>query len=441
MDIIIYLGALFIFLLPYFNRNIHFVDILILFFLYFDVMMYFIQHKPTFNYFENMMMLLFATIYLVQIRKIKINYFAIVFVYILIILLFPFIQGDNINQSIRIFSIHFSSLIVLPIAFHHYSTRGKIDRLFNSIFWFIVIWCLFVLVATPFKLGGEGSERVGGTFFYFGMMGNRGGLTYISFMLLTVPLIIKYLTPIKKYILFALVLLILIIFAAVLKRFVFFVLAFGLFNYLIKSSLKLGYKLQLLAIFVIFAALLVTNRNLQNLFEERYVQRGGEREFSEEAITTDLRIYEPYYVFQEIRQRNPLNILIGSKQRAVMDIQHNEVMFEEREIHNEYATIALKSGIIGLIIYLSIFITLYLKTSRIRKKLNRFNIRTIDLWIVFQNILLLFVIEGMVGGHIHVTFRGSVFLLTGAISGVFYRLLILNKRLLKEKASDDQENG
>jgi hypothetical protein len=304
-------------------------------------------------------------------------------------------------------------------------------------FWFILLWCVFVLFATWFKIGGEGSERVGGTFFHFGQMGNRGGLTYISFALLTVPLIIRYLRPVQKYILLALVVMIFIIFMAALKRFVFFVLAFGLVNYLLRSKIKIGYKIQILTLLAVFAVIFFTNKNIQGLFEQRYIQQGGEREFSEEAISGDIRVYEPYYAFLEVRQRELMNILIGSKQRAVMDIQHNEQIYEDREIHNEYATIILKYGFIGLFFYLSIFFALYRHTFRLNRKLNKLKLHTTDFWIVFQNFALIFVIEGMVGGHIHVTYRGLVFLFTGAISGFFSKLFILTQSSLTETGTNE----
>ena len=69
------------------------------------------------------------------------------------------------------------------------------------------------------------------------------------------------------------------------------------------------------------------------------------------ALQTEIRIYEPLYVYNNIIEKPFMNILFGSKNRAIMDVNHYGAYYRDREIHNEYATMVLKLGIVGLFFY------------------------------------------------------------------------------------------
>ncbi|MBA7533655.1 hypothetical protein ES705_25897 [subsurface metagenome] len=281
---------------------------------------------------------------------------------------------------------------------------------------------MFVLWATPQQLGEEQSERVGGTFFYFGEMAIRGGITYISFVLLLVPLIIKNLDGVKRVILLICTVFVIIVLLGVLKRFVFVVLGLGILNYLRSRKIQKKYKKRIIIGIAIISVLFFQSDKIKSIIENRYQERGAENKFSIEVLEKDLRIYEPLYVIQAVINKPFLNIIFGSKDRAVMDIEHFGTYFEYREIHNQYATFALEYGLLGLFAYLLIFYKLYKTTLKIKTNLSKRNLLKWEYWIVFQNLVLIFFIEGMVGGHVHITFRGLIFLYAGAISGYLYKL-------------------
>ena len=427
MDLFIILGALAIFLYPFFSKKIDFLDIILIYFLYFDIMIVFIVHPPSFIYFENLLILIYS-FYSFYKRGLLINSLSLpVFVFLILNILVPIYQGDDINQSFRIFSRIFSSIILLPLAISYYSNKNNLKKLFKSIYWFILLWCLFVIIATPFSLGGFQSERVGGNVFYFGEMAMRGGVTYISFFILSIPLILKSLKKYERYILIICSLFILIIFFAVLKRIVFVIILLGAANYLFKSSIKIRFKiistfLPLIFLIILFNISFFTNMLDIRINERLYNVSRNKDKISVNALRNDIRIFEPFYVLENLREKKYSQILFGSKERAIMDLNHYGAFYQNREIHNTYATMVMKLGIIGLFFYLLIFYKVYIYVYNLKKKLVSKNLNVGEYWILFQNLFFCFLIEGIVGGHTHTTYRGFIFLLFGAICGYFYNL-------------------
>ncbi|NPD46732.1 hypothetical protein [Lentimicrobium sp. S6] len=340
-------------------------------------------------------------------------------------------KGESIDQSIRTFSKVFTSVIILPISFHYYSKKGNIKNLIISGYYFIIAWVMIVLLFTILKYDAVGdklgSTTFGGGIFYFGNMGQRGALTYISFALLIVPLIMSNFLNKRKSTLFISIGFILSILFIALKRFSFVVIILGLFNYLIKSTISFKLKLRLVLGASVILILVFFTTDLKDITIKSYDNRGAERKFGTEAISSDIRIFEPFYVFRQIGDNSMSDFFFGKKM-AKRTISISTSNFEgDRVVHNEYAQILLKYGIFGLVMYLYIFVILYKIVLRLKKELQIRNIYRDEYWIVFQNFLIIFIISGMVGGHVHITFRGFVLLFLGGIGGYFYSLLRRNE--------------
>lgn len=439
MSLFLFIGALLFFLYPALSRKkVSFIDNYILFCLYFDSMTVFAgEQQVNFSYFQNFLVLGFSLFYLFYYVKRTSEYhkrifFATIF-FLLVILFFPIFRGDDINQTVRTFSVNYVSLIILPISFHYYSQKGNILNLLRSGYYFILSWVLIVLLFTLLKIDVTsermGSETFGGSIFYFGNMGQQGALTYISFALLLVPLIIKYLSYFKKIGIFTGSGFILTIMFVALKRFSFVTVILGLINYLYKSSIGLKFKIRIISGVAVIVLLLFFTTNLKEITLQSYEKKGAESKFGVEAFENDLRIYEPLYAIQYAFKGSAIEILFGTKSGGIIDINSEMHTVGARRIHNAYAGIILVYGLLGLFTYLYIFFVLYRITLRFRKELLKRNINVNEYWIVFQNLVLIFIVAGMVGGHIHITFRGMVLLFAGGISGYFYKLL--NQNIIK----------
>jgi len=419
MDVILYFGALIICALPIFFKGISFIDIIPLFLFYFDATFVFVNHEPSYQYFQSAIFLFFSLKTITEyLNKGQTNNFG-VFLYIMsALLIFPIFQGETVEKTLRSFSVSFVSLIMLPISFFHYYNTGNIQNLLKATFVMMLLYVLYILMATPFQLGGTESERYGGKVFYFGHLAARGGITYIAFALLLAPLIIETLKYWQKVLLVIVIIFIMIIFLTVLKRFVFAVIGLGVLNYILRPIVKPVYKIRIALIAAVVLGIVLTQDGFTKIISERYDQRGGESKFSQDNVTSDLRFYEPYYVVQAVLAKPTLNVLVGKKNENIFDIKREDTVYEERKIHNSYANILLSFGFFGLVLYIAIYYRLYSQARIYYRNLKKIDYKKIlPYWIVFQNMLVIFILQGLIGGHERVTLRGLVFLYAGALAG------------------------
>lgn len=421
MDIIFYLFPLFIPILLYYNKQISFIDIVPLFYFYFDIFDVFVSHSPTFLYLEYFVILFYFIYYLFKKNFGKLIYgFNSYYFLIISLLIVPILQGSSINEVIRNFALNLASIIILPLSFSYFSKQNNLKYIYLSTFILITFYVIFVLFATPLKLGGERSEFVAGTTFYFGHLAARGGITYIAFVILLIPILFSNLKILNKIIIIISTITIVIFFLSVLKRFVFVILLIGVANYFFRPSMKMKYKFSIVLVGSILSIILLTNEFVLRTTENRYLERGADRKFSQESVESDIRIFEPYYVTKTILEKKSFfEVAFGQFNTFTFDIEHNNV-FEERKIHNYYAYLISTSGFLGLALYLTIFFNYYRIVRMYYKKLKMINNSYLKYWIIIQNLTFIFFIAGMVGGHVHVSLRGLVFLYMGAIGGYLY---------------------
>lgn len=433
MDMLFFLGAaLFPFLPRMVKGKFDFIDIILLLFLYVDISLLYVAQFVNYTYFIYFIVFIYSLKSLFIDQKYYPGYFVsvknVAYAFLAAFLLFPIFHNENISQSTRFFATTFTSIILLPLALKYYSTKGDIRKLLRFGYYFILVWCLFVIFATAFKLGGEASEAIGGKLFYFGRVAIRGGITYISFALLLVPLIFKLLKKREKIILLCCTAMIFAVFIASLKRFVFIIIPLAVANYLFRSKANMGSKIGIVAAMIVLILILPSNPTLKNEMAKRYEERGAERKYSFEAVEGDIRIEEPLIAIEYMSRFGLLENLVGIETNVEIKIDREGYSRIKRAIHNEYAMLFMKFGLIGVMLYVALFAVFYRKIAKLKKKLTRMKVNVNEYWIVFQNLVLIFLIEGMVGGHSHITFRGLVFLYSGAIAGHFYQLVKANTK-------------
>lgn len=437
MILLLFLGALLFFIIPnQLKRNISFIDYYLLYCLYFDATTVFAGGQMVnYMYFQHFSMFIFSVIYIFRNwngfttpnRKVL----FLVFIFFLILIFSPVIKGLSLNQSLRQFSVNYNSLIILPLAFHYYSGKGDIVNLFKTGYYFLVVWMTLVIFFTVFRIAESSGYLLvrttdyvhGGGILFFGNMGVRGAITYISFAILIVPIFLRRIVKVNKSMIFIIVAFVIVVLLINLKRFSFVVIVLALFNYLLKSNVRLSTKIIWTFSLVFLTFMLFSFSPLNQIVSDRFDVRGGDRKFSIDAIEGDLRIYEPLYVFEYVFEGSFLEILMGRETSRTMDVFSELHQVEQRQIHNQYAQYLYIYGIIGFFSYLLIFLVLYYLAHKYRNILVKSKIDINEYWIVFQNYVLIFIAAGMVGGHVHVTFRGMVLLFAGAFCGHFYKLI------------------
>ncbi len=443
MGILFFLGSLFFVVMPVFSKKWAFVDLYILFCLYFDIINVLVTHSTEVNmqYFQNAIVLSYSAYYiLTYMRKFPLKNKKLLyatFILFVVILLTPLFNGANINQSLRYFSMNAASIAILPIAYHYYSTKGNFYQLLKVVYSFIVISVIAIVVFSLSKTdtvdGRLGTETFGQGIIYFGNMSQRGALTYIAFALLCFPLIFIQITyKGRRFVFMIASVFILVVLFIALKRMALIVVIGGGVLYLLKSRLSIGKKSLFVFTMFLVGVVFVWGTNIDKVVRDSYEMRGGERTFSEQAVQNDIRMYEIGYVISDLFNHSIDDFIFGraSEDRFVY-IRSNQYS-GSRDIHNAYARILLKNGILGLLAYVGVLIVLFRSIPKTplglseKEKDDLINYR-----LVFFNLVGWFIISGMVGGHLHITFRGFVFYVSASIAA--YLGVVYNNKTLHAK--------
>lgn len=430
---LVFFGLLLFLLVPSITKGkLHFIDVFLIFCLYFDSAIAFAgSQRVNFLYAQPMITLIYSLYYFSsRMGKMSVwdkKVFYPVLGFLFVILFSPIIKGADIDQTVRSFSLNYSSLIMLPIAFHHYSTRGDIENLFKVGGYFIILWTFSVLIFTFFRVdtlsGYAGAESFGLGLFYFGDMSRRGAISYMGLALLLLPAILPFFRKQKKLILIISSVFVGAILLISMKRFSLIAITLGMANYIISTKVRIFRKVSLAANVVILIIPVFLFTNLAGMIVQSYYQRGAQRKISLVAMQEDLRFYEPLYIINYTIEGGIIGMLLGRDLDDKFDIETEKYTLVNRTIHNQYGVYMLLFGFTGLILYLMIFIRLYYITRKFRRYLSIKRGVNFQYWLVFQNIVIIFLLGGIGGGHTHITYRALVLIFAGGISGHFYKML------------------
>ena len=435
---LVFLIGLSFVLYPFINGNgkTNFVDNYLLFCLYFDLVdVFLVSEEVSFVFSQYIIMLGFTLYYFItyysSIREIEGAVFTLSVIFLLINLLLPLLHGSTLKTNFIDTSRILSSFAILPIAFHHYATRGNIINLYRKAMIFSYLLVGTILLFTVFRIdsnyvGDSGlvwmSADELGQILYFGNFGVRGGFTYIGFLVLLFPLFFAAKIRSRQFTLILLGFL-MVMMALSFKRFAFVIVFTGLLVYILSNLTSLKLKFRLLISSATLILLLVFLFDLGSIVSARFEARGGASGVGLEAIENDIRFFEIGYAFQEVSNK-PFNAVFGQQSDRTLYINSFKHSFGEWNTHNQYAQYLLKFGILGLLTYALLLWYLYRKTKNLYHRLrsNRKNDRFIDLnWLLFKALMITFILAGMIGGLDKITIRGIVFVLLGAIAGNLYK--------------------
>lgn len=439
MPLIIFIGGLLFLAYPALSGKSResFVDYYLLFCLYFDLVDVFVPDKEiNFIFSQYIIMLIFSSYYFyinysTMKRMVGAIFFLTLF-FLFISLLVPLLHGSSMKTNLIETSQILSSFAILPIAFHHYATKGTLVNLYKKAMIFSYTLVGAILVFTLLKIDSNYINDSGltwmsaeelGNILYFGNFGVRGGFTYIGFLVLLFPLFFIY--KIRSRNLIFLILAFLLLFMALsFKRFTFAIVLIGTVIYF--SSTNIGINLRLRIIFSLVSLILVMILlfNIHIIITERFKARGGSRDIGKEAIENDIRLFEVDYAYKEIR-KTYFNLIFGKQSDRMLFINTKRHLIGEWNIHNQYAQYLLKYGLLGTATYFLLLLILYksVKKNYHYLKINSQITTSIKFnWLLFKTYLLAFIAAGMIGGLDKVTIRGIVFIFLGAIGGSFYKL-------------------
>jgi hypothetical protein len=393
------LPVLWLFLLiKYGEKTLYYIPVM---FLLWDLSDVFVPDGVVFIYIKLGLVLL-SSLYLFSLKNFYFGSGFGVYLYLFYVFFSLSVTSGSFNLGIRYFISDYSSLILLPLAFYSSLFKNK-KHLNNSVFLFISIWAIFVLYFTIYKIGIEDARKFG-DIIYFGTMASKGGITYIAFAILLIPLVFPNLSKTQKIIVIASVLLILFSFLTSLKRATFVIVGAGTLYYMYRMKSKYIKQIFIFAIAGFFV-FLIYDDDISSIVYSRYTTRGEEK-FTSESVENDSRLFEILAVFESNNASSLIEKIFGGGINNVLIDVGNE---SDRKVHNTYASVILTKGILGLILYLNIFIQIFIKYRKITKYRKIISPEFTLYSMVFLALFWIFIGQGMIGGATGVTLRGLVF--------------------------------
>ena len=445
MDIIFFICGLFFVFYPIISKSKkeNFVDYFILYCLFFDLNNVFTEvENIRFIFSQDIIIFIYTFYYFLfnyaSISKITRNVFYFSILFLAINFFAPILYGDSFKDSFISTVQISSSFSILPIAFHHYATKGHIINLIKKAWIFIIILILGILFFTLFNIDSNYETSSGiiknsvaseDGWFNFGNIDIRGGFTYISFLVLLFPLF--FILKLKrKLIIFSALGFLTFLMILSFKRMALMIVFIGIIIWLFSTYLGTSKKIKIVFTSLVLVLFSFTFLELDKKIIERINIRGGSENMGFEAMETDIRLFEFFYIYST---SNFYQKFLGSNSANKIILSNDNNNYIEWTVHNQYAQVLLKIGFIGIINYIMVLLYLFKYTRKYYNIISSNNLHpryNYALWLTFVTLFITFIIAGMVGGLDKVSIRGIVFIFLGAIAGHFYKnVIFLNNKM------------
>jgi cell division protein FtsW (lipid II flippase) len=384
----------------------------------------------TTNYFESasmnpgffrMVYFLFIFSVFVFLFKSKKKYLTIIIFTFLLYNLFLVFLNDNIETPIINYTKLALPLTLIPIGYTFIDSGDKLFRLFKSYNIALAILVLNYFISNIFKIGS--SSYIEDTF-YTG--GAGAGLTaeISGFVIICITYLIINSKSKKKESLFLLVLIVisLIIILLAMRRGAILILGVGTITLFYFSNLKRKLFLRLLLIgFIMLFLYPFYGDILSTRYNYRKESRGG----SIANVEVEARFLEIGWVFEEINNQGVGRALWGTHNLNSAEY-FGKTRNLPRELHVGYMAIIHGSGILGLLIFFAVIISLKNNEKKLYK-VNENNSVSVLLHALYLSLIVALVIY-LFSYRLH-NFGLTVpfFLMIGGILG--WRQGMLNQRI------------
>lgn len=343
--------------------------------------------------------------------------FFLIYIYSIYVLCLLYFSSD-FAYSFKTYLKVFTSIWLFPVAVSLIKNYKDYKIFNNKIYPLIYLYILNFIIMNILGIGlkGYGDTIQTGNLF-------TEGLNTMAYVIVCSPMLI-FLSKKKssnKYI-FTLVTLLVIIEVLTMKRITIIATIFGIFFYLIFSKDKSIYLRYLILGMTI---LLLLFPLYKNILSQQIINRGTQLELG--YVEKEYRYKEFFYVNDEIFSfKDPYKSLFGEE---VFNSQGKygplNVFGPDRQIHNDYSRLLFDTGIVGLLFYLGLQLSILRMYSSIRRQVKSLFSR--DLFNIFNSVFLSIFLMGFVinfsGGIDGTLFQAFRYVVLGGIIGLF-----LNKR-------------
>lgn len=289
----------------------------------------------------------------------------------------------------------------------------KFRRLLNSIALIGVLYILNIIISTVFGITGKSYSR---EIFQVGNIFTEG-LNSMAYILIATPLIL-HLRPKNKRLIFIIAIIIFILVFVQLKRISILAVIIGLMIQVVYSKNRISIVLGLV---VSVLVMLVAYPVYENALNLQYKVR--ERRLTTVNIEEEGRYQETFHAINETIFSNDLKLFLFGKEVFNSPGNYANGKYGPRMIHNDYNMILHGSGVIGLLLFISWPIPLYLfyRKIKITAQYSFQDKRLFDiLSVLFINLIIIGYLISLSGSLKGVLFNSIRVALMGSILRLFY---------------------
>jgi hypothetical protein len=332
-------------------------------------------------------------------------------IYAFILVLF----SSKFLYSFRTYTKIIISILYFWVGYSVIVDINQLKKLTKSIIWVMLIMIVNTLVVNSlgYKNDIYGENQLISS-------GNLEGQTWniATYCLLLLPLINHFeRIQVKRYIIYSVSFVLFVMMLFNLSRIPLISFLFGYFIFFV--FIKYKKKIFDFLILVLFFGIIL-NIFIWDTYLKQIEIRSGSYELG--SYKKEGRYLETFYVFDEIFSFESITKSLFGKEFLNSPGNYANGKFGNRQLHSDYNNLLHGSGIIGLLLYLAIFMSIYRKYFVIKKYLPK-NDSTVDLLkSIFHVFFFVPFVISISGQMYDITFRLIDFLFLGAILRVLTNL-------------------
>ena len=342
--------------------------------------------------------------------------FIFVFVFYSVIIMF---FSSSISISLNGVLKNSISILYFVIGYSYFSTPDKFKQLSLSLNLFYLILVVNFIISNYFDLGTDAYTE--SSEFLVGNLDDRWNVFTYSLLIFPVVLIYRK-TSFSKYVSIFLAFICLVILIFSLKRIAIVSLLVG---YCVYGFLNLSIK-NVMSFFLVFSFVGLLSFSLFSDVLDNRIEARSDR-FDDGSLEREGRYLESFYVWEEVLEFENLNKSLFGLEAYNSVGNYGDGIFGERNIHVDYNLIVNTLGIVGLILYLLIFVSFYFQlrlVSKIISKVNKFDWK---LYSIFWSLFISQFITSLGGQMYNITFRLIIFIFLGSILSNLRYSIYLNR--------------
>ena len=320
--------------------------------------------------------------------------------YLLIIVTF----SSNVESTFSTYLKHGIGLLMFPIAYQYFKDLNNIKALAYLVVISLALINANLIVAQFFHIG----RVVYGGSIYVG--GGRMGQTYlIAYFLLSIPLILLFKLRERLKLLLFIVYPLSIMFLFLVGRrgsilgFLAGLFVYSLFTYRKSKAMTALSTMVLVGIiaFSVYAEQI-------NFVQDRIMSISEPEDIA--------RYQEVFWSMELIQEKGITHALFGSEL-----FNYQAITGGRRGLHMDYTTLLIGSGVLGLLLYLSIYYTLFKQIIRIAAKIKSNKMRR-EIYATFFSLITCAAIISISGQYGSISSLALLFIIFGSILGITFAL-------------------